>query len=46
MLYKTQNLIKNNFTIIKKITTKKIDIIFHLGYYKCASSTLQDIVFS
>jgi hypothetical protein len=31
MSYKTQNLIRNNLTIIKKITTKKIDIFFHLG---------------
>ena len=45
MLYKTQNLIRNNFTIIKKITTKKIDTFFYLGEDKCPSSTLQDVVF-
>jgi hypothetical protein len=45
MSYKTQNLIRNNLTIIKKITTKKIDIFFHLGWDKCPYSTLQDVVF-
>jgi hypothetical protein len=45
MLYKTQNLKRNNLIIIKKITNKKTYIIFHLGYNKCASPTLQDVVF-